>query len=296
MKNRLYRIILLFAAFGSVADLSAQVKEVAEMWNKQLDTVKVDFKKPMYLTVSKDQALELFSSQPDFGLYKDNYFITGIPTNIPANNQTADAKFQISIRQRLFNTIMPFNTQLMLIYTQKSFWNIYEESCPVADNNYNPGLLLTRPIIHKNSFKGMLALSFEHESNGRKGAENRSWNFFTFSGTYFFNSYFFAQAKIWYGWLGEDNTELYECRGFGLLALNYRGANNLVAVSFVLNPIKDFSVNTQLEVSYKINKRANQFLFLQWYNGRGENLLNYNRHTSMVRAGICIKSPLRNLY
>lgn len=296
MKNNIYRIILLCVAVCFVENLSAQIKEVDNMWSKQRDTAKVDFKKPMYLTITEEEVLDLLSNQPDFGMYKDNYFITGVPTNKSINNQTADAKFQISIRQRLFKRTMPFNTQLMLIYTQKSFWDIYDESSPFADNNYNPGLLLTKPIIHNNNLKGMASFSFEHESNGRNGAENRSWNFFTLSGTYFFNPYFFVQAKVWYGWLGEDNPDLYDYRGFGLIALNYRSINDRIAISLVLNPIKNFSVNTQLEVNYKLNKRANQFLFLQWYQGYGEGLLDYNRYTSMVRAGICIKSPLRNLY
>jgi alkylhydroperoxidase/carboxymuconolactone decarboxylase family protein YurZ len=35
----------------------------------------------------------------------------------------------------------------MLTYTQKSFWDIYQDSYPFADNNYNPGLALAKPIV-----------------------------------------------------------------------------------------------------------------------------------------------------
>lgn len=155
---------------------------------------------------------------------------------------------------------------------------------------------MTRPIIDDNRLKGMMAFSFEHESNGKNEPESRSWNYFTLSGIYFFNKYLYSQTKIWYGWTGDDNTDLLDYRGYGLMAFNYRSPKDRLGVSFVINPIKNFSVNTQLEISVKLNEKANQFFFVQWYSGYAENLLNYDKYTSMVRAGICIKQPLRNLY
>lgn len=292
-KKIIASILFVFTANLSVA---AQTDDVEQMRLTQIDTNQIDSLRPEHLHFEAEKVIDLYNKQSNFGMYKDNYFITGVPINKAINSQTADAKFQISIRQRLFNRVMPFNTQLLLTYTQKSFWDIYDDSAPFADNNYNPGLLLMRPIIDKNHLKGMLALSVEHESNGKDKLESRSWNYFTLSGIYFFNVHFYAQAKVWYGWVGEDNSDLFDYRGYGFLALNYRNKNDRIAASLILNPINNFSVNTQLEVSYKINKRANQFLFLQWSQGYGESLLDYNKYTSMVRMGICIKPQLRNLY
>ncbi len=288
--------VVCFLCIGFEHDLSAQIKEIEERWNQQLDTGKIDPKKPMYLSITTNELNDLIINLPDFGLYKDNYFITGVPTNMPVNNQTADAKFQLSIRQRLFNSVMPFNTQLMLIYTQKSFWDIYQESSPFKDSNYNPGLLLTKPIIDDNKMKGVVSFSLEHESNGRDSLDSRSWNYFTISGTYFFNYNSWIQAKLWHGKISEDNADLADYRGYGLLALNYRSKDDRFTASFVFNPTKNFSANTQFELSYQLNKRANQSLFFQWYNGYGESLLDYNAYTSMIRVGICIKSPLMNIY
>ena len=189
-------IFIVLSVFAVHTSVVAQTDDAKKRWEAQIDTNRVNPLKPEYLQLEKDIVLEQFNKQPNFGMYKDNYFITGIPTNKAITNQTADAKFQISIRQRLFNSIMPFNTQLMLIYTQKSFWDIYDESSPFADNNYNPGLLLIKPIIDKNRLKGMATLSFEHESNGRDSLDSRSWNYFTLSGVYFYNAYFSVQAKV----------------------------------------------------------------------------------------------------
>lgn len=296
MKNLKYSIVLIFIFCCFTNSVHAQNNEIRKLWNEQVDSTTMGLTKPMYLKVTESDVIDLLNNIPDFGLYKDNYFITGVPTNKPVNNQTADAKFQLSIRQRLFNSVMPFNTQLMLIYTQKSFWDIYWESSPFKDSNYNPGLLLTKPIIDDNKMKGVVSFSLEHESNGRDSLESRSWNYFTLSGTYFFNYNLWIQAKLWHSNISEDNADLADYRGYGLLALNYRSKDDRLTASFVFNPTKNFSANTQFELSYQLNKRANQSLFFQWYQGYGESLLDYNVYTSMIRVGICIKSPLMNIY
>ena len=52
------------------------------------------------------------------------------------------------------------------------------------------------------------------------------------------------------------------------------------------------SCNTIVDLSYRIFKRDNQFLFLQYYNGFGEGLLEYNKFHSQLRIGLLIKPKL----
>ena len=118
MKLKILLLIILFM-FAVKISVLAQTEDVKQMWSAQIDTNHINPLKPEYLHIETDKVIEMYNKQPNFGMYKDNYFITGVPMNKPITNQTADAKFQISIRQRLFSTLMPFNTQPMLIYTQK---------------------------------------------------------------------------------------------------------------------------------------------------------------------------------
>jgi phospholipase A1 len=247
--------------------------------------------------LDKDKTLKWIETQQSFGMYKNNYLITGIPLNENISRYTADIKFQISVSQRLTKTVLPFNTYLMLIYTQKSFWNIYAKSSPFKDNNYNPGLAFVRPVIRNNQLQGMGMFSVEHESNGKEeGDEDRSWNYFVLSGLYLLKPNFSVQAKIWAGWVGEQNKDLYKYRGYGLIALNYN-VNDKLWISAVINPRSKFGrFNTQLEISMKLSSKANQYLFAQWYDGYGDSLLFYNQYSSMFRAGVCFKTPFRNLY
>ena len=247
--------------------------------------------------VDKDVFLKYLDNLPSFGIDKDNYLITGIPTNKKITNHSADVKFQLSIHQRLTKTILPFNTYLVLSYAQKSFWNVYDESSPFWDNNYNPAMGIRKPIFNKHCFIGVVSLMMEHESNGKDFVSSRSWNFPSLSGIFLYNRNISYQVKVWYPIIGKDNTDLVKYKGYGLLVLNYTSNNKQLKLSAIFNPTDNFSqLNTTLELNYKLSKNANQFLFLQFYSGYAEGLLNYKEYTSMIRIGICIKQDILSFY
>jgi phospholipase A1 len=176
--------------------LQAQIKELEEIWRNQQDTSGTNLTRPFYLEINDfDNTLKLIDRQPSFSMYKDNYVITGVPLNRGINKYTADIKFQLSIRQRLTKAVLPYNTFLMLTYTQKSFWDVYVKSSPFKDNNYNPGLSLVKPVIYRNHLYGVATLAFEHESNGKERLDSRGWNYFVLSGLYLYQCRFFPSGK-----------------------------------------------------------------------------------------------------
>ncbi|WP_394700040.1 phospholipase A [uncultured Draconibacterium sp.] len=73
-------------------------------------------------------------------MFKDNYFVTGTTLNDEPKKYNSDAKFQISIKYRIMNKPFLYGFYPYLTYTQKSFWDIYLNSSPFAESNYNPGL------------------------------------------------------------------------------------------------------------------------------------------------------------
>ena len=123
-----------------------------------------------------DSIRKAFDNGPYFSLYRDNYFIAGIPLGQEIKRTNSDVKFQVSIAQRLTKSVLPFNTYLFLTYTQKCFWNVFEESLPMHDLNFNPGIGLSKLLIVKGHMIGKATLLIEHESNGRDGDASRSWN------------------------------------------------------------------------------------------------------------------------
>lgn len=230
---------------------------------------------------------------PAFSIYMDNYIITGFSVNgEKINKYTSDAKFQISLRHRLYKGHLPWNTYLFFTYTQKSFWDLYRSSAPFAETNYNPTVGIGRNFIRDNRIAGIGMLQFEHESNGRDSIWSRSWNMVSLMGIYAVNRHWTVQAKLWVPFMvADENRNLASYAGFGQAALTYKNTDNRFSASVLM--IKRagwiFNANWQIELAYKIFPKDEQYVFLQLYNGYGESMIDYNRFTRYLRVGIVVK-------
>ena len=180
MRERLLGFLLLFFIAGGMFVSRAQIVTIpSERVN--VDSLKRAFADTHYY----------------FGLYKDNYFIFGPSISQKPNRENTNIKFQISIAQKLTKSTLPWGTYLYLYYTQKVFWNVLQNSMPMTDLNFNPGVGLAKPVFIKDRFIGKLTLQLEHESNGRDGEESRSWNKVTFGGSVMVDPNFIVYGKFW---------------------------------------------------------------------------------------------------
>ena len=100
--------------------------------------------------------------------YKRNYIAMGTMSNAdgskPFSGDTADIKFEFGIKYQMFRgDRYKFLKHLKFGYSQKSWWDVGEESLPFAESNYNPELFL--------DFDGEL---LGKEVNYQVGAEHES--------------------------------------------------------------------------------------------------------------------------
>lgn len=229
---------------------------------------------------------------PYFGLYKDNYFTVGTTPFHKPTATNSDVKFQISLAIRLTDTVLPWNSFLFLMYTQKTFWNVFENSLPMHDLNFNPGIGWSKPFFNKNRYVGKLTLLLEHESNGRDGEDSRSWNRISFYGSTIIDEWLMAHAKFWIPIIdGENNKDILKYCGIYQSGVVITTPNK--KFNFGLTLVKregwNFNFNTIFEASWKVHEKSNLNLFLQYYNGYGESLLDYNQFHSRLRVGIVFK-------
>lgn len=229
---------------------------------------------------------------PYFGLYKDNYFTVGTAPFQKPTSTNSDVKFQISLAIRLTDTVLPWNSFLFLMYTQKTFWNVFQESLPMHDLNFNPGIGWSKPFFSKDRYMGKLTLLVEHESNGKDGEDSRSWNRISVYGSTIIDEWLMVHAKFWIPIIdGGNNKDI----------LNYCGVYQSGVVittpnkkfNFGLTLVKrkgwNLNFNTIFEASWKVHEKSNLNLFAQYYNGYGENLIDYNQFHSRLRVGIVFK-------
>ncbi len=247
-----------------------------------------------------DSVKKAFDDAPYFGLYKDNYFIFGPSVGMKPTKYNTDVKFQISISQRLTKRTLPLGSYLYLFYTQKCFWDVLRKSFPMTDLNFNPGIGLTKPLFVKDRFIGKVSLILEHESNGRNGDESRSWNRISLAGNILIDPTMMIHGKIWIPIVdGENNRDLLDYYGLYQFGITYMTPTKRFGGSIILTKRRGwnpFNFNTVVELSYKLFNDENQYLFLQYYNGYGEGLLEYNVYKSQLRVGICIKPQFFSEY
>lgn len=253
------------------------------------------------LEISEEEVRSKLDSTHSFGILKDTYFITGNPLNKEINVDNADVKYQISFRQRLTNSYLPFNTFIFISYTQKSFWNIYKKSSPFLDTNFNPGIGLGRYLISDdNNYMGSVFVQLEHESNGKDSLDSRSWDFMSASGKYYFNDRLFFRAKAWlplFLLMEDTNTDLLRYKGYANFSVDYRTKNERWWFNANVTPRRNFiTMNTNLSAAFRVSKKFNQYLFFELYNGRGDSLLDYKEYDLKLRVGMCIKPDFFSVF
>jgi phospholipase A1 len=246
-------------------------------------------------TFDADSIRRDFRDQPYFGLYKDNYFVFGPSIGHTPTRQNTNVKFQISIAQRLTRATLLGGSYLYLFYSQKCFWNVLEESLPMTDLNFNPGIGLTRPLFVKNKFIGKLTFILEHESNGRDGDESRSWNKISVAANVIVDHNLMIHGKAWIPIIdGQNNKDILDYSGIYQMGMQMLSSNNRFCGGITLVKRRGWNLNynTIVDLAYRISRKDNQFLFLQYYNGYGEGLLEYNKFHSQLRVGILIRPKL----
>jgi phospholipase A1 len=238
-----------------------------------------------------DSIIRELDNIPSFGILKDNYIVVGTDLFHKPNSGNSDAKFQISFRQRLTNSVLPFRTYLFISYTQLAYWDVFKESFPFGDINFNPTIGIGKNLVYNNRYLGDLVFQLEHESNGRDQEDSRSWNKVSLYGLFKLTPQWSYFAKVWIPIIdGINNKDLAQYKGFSLMAVNYN-RDNKFNVSLILNKRagKLFNNNVTVNVAYKMFKSENQYLFCEFYNGYGEGLLDYKKFHQRFRVGFVIK-------
>lgn len=249
--------------------------------------------------ISADSVRRAFDNEPYFGLYKDNYFIFGTAIGQKPTKENSNVKFQLSISQRLTRSTLPLGTYLYLFFTEKVFWNVLENSMPMTDLNFNPGVGLAKPLFYKNRYIGKLSLQLEHESNGRDSIQSRSWNKVTFGANILVDDNLMIHGKVWIPIVDSDNNrDILKYCGIYQVGTQVMTNDRRWKFGVILVKRKGWKPNYNVtgEISYRFTRKADWSLYMQLYSGYGEGLLDYNVYHSQIRAGIVIRPRLFSDY
>jgi phospholipase A1 len=219
-----------------------------------------------------------------------------------------ELKYQLSFKVPIpiFKTTSLFNGetgQLFAAYTMKSFWQILngEISRPFRETNHEPEIFYD--LNSNQEYFGfqcpVIRIGFSHQSNGRGGEFSRSWNrlyldFILPRGDFTFH------VKPWYRLpekpeeykgdpYGDDNSNISSYMGYGELSGHWK-INSCNTMDIMLRNNHNRGA-VELDWTFPwffwhLSEKSPIKGYLQYFNGYGESMIDYNSSVNRIGLGI----------
>ncbi len=213
--------------------------------------------------------------------------------------QSEEAKYQISFRVPLLTGLLDNSTTLWFGYTQRSFWQVYdtEESAPFRETNYEPEIFL-RHRLGWDLGPGELtavSLGLNHQSNGQSEPRSRSWNRIKGSIGYSYKRWLFM-VNPWYRLpedeSEDDNADIEKYLGHAEYIAVYKWNDDHSLSARLMNNLRSDDNHTSVELGYSFPIGESLKGYVQYYNGYGESLIDYNERMHRIGIGIMLNDWL----
>ncbi|MCW8853148.1 MAG: phospholipase A [Gammaproteobacteria bacterium] len=237
-----------------------------------------------------------------FTTYEPVYFLPVAFTSNPNNEALAsvgevgqekvEVKFQLSTRTKIANDLLHKNGDLWLGYTQKSFWQLYNDaSSPFRETNYKPELWFSLETQYElfgvtNRF---IDIGVTHESNGRGLDLSRSWNraFIRF-GLEDENLAIFVMpwSRINIDEI-DNNPNIEDYVGRAEIKIIYQN-NERILAGIIRNNFKLEDNRGSYELNWVFPMSGNLKGMIQYFDGYGESLIDYDIRVRRFSIGLVI--------
>lgn len=239
----------------------------------------------------------------------NNAFLTNLSAYEPVyavygpGTQT-EARIQFSFKYQVFGTRnadraeQSWRDGLHFGYTQRMYWDLSARSSPFRNIDFQPELFYltpTRTFSNGTTLSGQAGV--RHESNGRAGEDSRSLNTLyvgPMATLPLGNRYHLSVAPRVEVYVGDlsDNPDIRQYRGNLSLDMAIGKDDGLRLSTSTRFNFSSGKGAFNAEVSYPLQQvlggGPNFYLIGQSFFGYGENLLDYDRHSTRFRFGIAI--------
>ncbi len=275
-------LLALLAGTSVIAQDEDKQNTRGGIWEKRIlddatrDSFTLTARKPNYFMYS-------FMDEPN----RAPYASTGEATEI----KNYEIKYQISLQTKLTDDLFGEDMDLWFGYTQIAYWQLFSSniSSPFRETNYEPDIYLS--FLTNFNLLGFtmrnINVGLVHQSNGRTQPLSRSWNR-VYVDLQFVDDEFALSFKPWYrieeSADADDNPDIEDYLGNYELRAYYHRKNHVYSVMLRNIFDSDHRQNLEIDWSFPISKRLRGLV--QWYNGYGENLIDYNYDTNRLSIGV----------
>ncbi|WP_180379878.1 phospholipase A [Campylobacter lanienae] len=218
--------------------------------------------------------------------YDINYFMPLSYSSPNSFKKDISSQFQISLKKLIFDDILGFNEKYYFAYTQISWWDLYADSAPFYETNYQPELFVEFPLKYRNLIN--LKFGFLHDSNGKDDELSRSWNRLYIASEFEFDKLTITprlfqripDSK-------DDNPNIQNYKGRGDINLKYNMDNGAIFQAVFTNNLKfDKTNKSSLELGYLYPIKNGFYLYLSGFSGYSKSLQSYDRYQNSINLGI----------
>jgi phospholipase A1 len=249
---------------------------------------------------SKKTITRIINSDFNLHAYRENYFLpvsylygNSFTDNGIHDSKNLETEFQVSIRYDFSSNLLGLGEIYSFGYTQRSWWQLYAKSAFFRESNYQPELFVKIPTYQtflKNSFIKGFKLASIHQSNGRGGEYERSWNRLSLS-TFFLYKDIITELELWYRMPDnlDYNPNLINYLGHGELNFMLPYDKHLFKMKFRSNPTyKKSAIEFTYTHPLPARDENDLFFYFKTFSGYGESLINYNKHMNKISIGVGI--------
>ncbi|MBL3558013.1 MULTISPECIES: phospholipase A [Marinobacter] len=210
-----------------------------------------------------------------------------------------EAKYQISFKVPLLTGWLDDRTTMWFGYTQKSFWQVYntDDSAPFRETNFEPEIFL-RHALNYDFGPGTLSgvtLGLNHVSNGQSEPRSRSWNRIVASAAYSYDRWLFM-VQPWYrlpeNSSEDDNEDIERYLGHANYLAIYKWSDDRTLSLTLQNNLRSDNNKTSIELGYSFPMGETIKGYVQYFNGYGESLIDYNERIQRIGIGIMLNDWL----
>jgi len=291
MQTPVYNKLLLLLAFLVSSPLfaadqtegSAIDQRIQREWQTKDNPFVITPHRPSYILPLA------YNSNPNEGPYKS--------ANSDLLPEPNEVKFQFSFKVPLVEDFFFGRGYFSFGYTQQSYWQAYKgrSSSPFRETNYEPELLFNFPVdYHALGVNWrMVGLSLNHQSNGRSEPLSRSWNRVMLEMVAEKDD-FYASFKPWWripeSASQDDNPDIEKYMGNFELRLLRKYKEHTFGAMIRNNLRGDNYGAFQLDYTFRFNERLGGYI--QYFNGYGESLIDYDHCNNRIGVGIMMSNWL----
>lgn len=243
--------------------------------------------------------------------HKTNYLLPVTYNTAPNNSvyngldngteklDNTEVKFQLSIKTPVWEDIFGNNGTLYLAYSQLTLWQAYNTgySSPFREINFEPEIFLS--FLTNFQMWGMtgkaVTVGYNHQSNGRAKPLSRGWNRIVANLLFSINEQTYISLRPWYrmsGTFGDDenfNTNKYY--GCGELFILQKFHDHTLTM-MLRNNLRATGNKGAVQLDWSFPLHRNLKGYVQYFNGYGESLVDYNHANNRFGLGVMLTDLL----